>query len=83
MNEKIITKPYSSSYASGWESCFLKKPQDWLDILHPEVIVKSPDGFRWNDGVTWETPMRKEEFERRIVFCTLLNVNLFINPKEK
>lgn len=72
ISSQIITKPYSSEYSSGWERCFLKKPQDWLDSLYKGCVVKSPDGFRWNDGVDWETPMRKEEFEKRLPYCTLL-----------
>lgn len=70
-NATIQTKPYSSSYSDGWERCFLKKPQEWLDSLYAGTVVKSRDGFR--DG-TWETPMRKEEFENRLTYCTLYNM---------
>lgn len=75
-NDNIQTKPYSSAYSSGWEKCFLKKPQEWLDILYPETHVKSPDGFRWEDGITWETLMRREEFEKRLQYCTILKQKL-------
>lgn len=74
---EIKSKPYSSSYSDGWDRCFLKKPQEWLDLLYAGIHVKSHDGFRWNDGITWETPIRKEEFEKRLQHCTIISeINL-------
>lgn len=73
-NDPILSKPYSSAYASGWEACFLKKPQEWLDIIYGGTVqMLDPDGFREKDGATWETPMKREEFERRFQHCTILN----------
>ena len=66
-NAPIQTKPYTSAYSEGWERCFYKKPQDWLDTLYPELIIRSHDGFR--DG-TWETKMSRSEFENRLIHCT-------------
>ena len=77
-NAPIQSKPFSSAYGNGWENIFLKKPQDWLDLLYPNLIVRSHDGFRWDDGVTWETPMRREEFEKRLSYCTVLGVAPFL-----
>lgn len=75
-NDPIKTKPFSSSYGDSWERIYLKKPQQWLELLYPDCIVKSPDGFRWDDGVTWETPIKKKEFEKRLPYCTMLFINL-------
>ena len=80
-NDPIQTKPYSSSYSDGWERAFCKKPQEWLQIIHGDSIkMLDPDGFRENDGVSWETPMTKKEFEKRFVHCTIIGYNLMDNP---
>lgn len=71
-NDAIKSKPYSSSYASGWENAFLKKPQEWLDSLYPEVRIKSFNGFEDGENTTWETPMKKEEFLNRFRNCVIV-----------
>jgi hypothetical protein len=74
-NDSLISKPFSSVYADGWDRIYLKKPQEWLDIIHGDSLkMLDPDGFRDNDGVTWETPMTKKEFEKRFQHCTIIGM---------
>ena len=80
-NDEIRTKSYSTSYAEGWDKAFCKKPQEWLEILYGDSIkVLDADGFREKDGVTWETPMTKKEFEKRFTHCTCLGLIMDDKP---
>jgi hypothetical protein len=72
-NDEIRTKAYSTSYAEGWDKAFCKKPQQWFEILYGDSVkMLDPDGFRKEDGVTWETPVTKKEFEKRLPHCTII-----------
>lgn len=70
---EIKTSAYSKQGRDNHDLIFSKKlPSEWLKIIHGDSIrMLDPDGFRENDGVTWETPMTKKEFEKRFVHCTL------------
>lgn len=45
----------------------LKRPDDWGDEIGVNVL--DPDGWR-ADGMSFETPITREEFMRRVVSST-------------
>lgn len=50
----------------------LRTPIQWLE--EPEykgIIVMDPDGWRHNDGVTWDTPITQGDFAMRLFESTI------------
>lgn len=54
-----------------------KTAGEWL-ALHPEITIIDPDGWRRNDGVTFDTRITEQEFTIRVGMCTIwIRNNLF------
>ncbi len=47
----------------------LMTPQEWCDNLGATVL--DADGWRQNDGRQWDDPITREEFDRRLLRCTI------------
>lgn len=68
----IKTNPQNSAYAEGWERIYAKKSaHEWLETM-PFVRVMDPDGWREDDGVTMDTPIKWSDFQRRLNMSTLI-----------
>lgn len=46
----------------------LRTPEQWCEVTGVEIL--DPDGWRM-DGQHFEEPIGFEEFERRLVYCTI------------
>lgn len=72
--QEIKTKPQTSKYAEGWDRIFAKKTAyEWLSSM-PGVVVYDPDGWRMNDGVTMETPIKWSDFQYRLNMSTCMGL---------
>lgn len=56
----------------NWDKIFppKKSSHDWLKEM-PKVELIDPDGWRENDGVTLETKITQEDFNRRLNCSTI------------
>lgn len=67
----IKTNPQNSSYAEGWEKVFAKKSaHEWLENM--DIMIIDPDGWRYDDGVTMDTPISWKEFQERLNISTVV-----------
>ncbi len=72
----IKTSPQNSAYSDGWDKVFAKKSaNEWLKTM-PDVVMSDPDGWRQNDGVDMDTPIKWLDFQQRLSRSTIL----FNNP---
>jgi len=81
----IKTSPQNSTYAEGWEKVFAKKSaNEWLKTM-PDVQMMNPDGWRQNDGVDMDTPIKWSDFQYRLNLSTILSTTLedFLLQKSK
>lgn len=72
--DKIQTKGILSEQGrKNWDNIFKKQDaESWRKELYPHLTIYDPDGWRYKDGVTLETPISRVEFERRLSECTCL-----------
>lgn len=78
---EIKTSAYSANGRKNHDRIFAKKPAHiWAEEMG--VMIKSPDGFRWDDGVTMETPINYSEFQRRLPYCTVLAFPFVISGED-
>ena len=53
----------------------LKTSEEWKKELYPNTIILDPDGWdRKNFYQSWDEPITKEEFERRLRESTIQEV---------
>ncbi len=68
----IKTDPLTRAYSDGWDRIYAKKPAtEWLKEDSIQMI--DPDGWREDDGVTLDTPIKYSEFQRRLNLSTIIN----------
>jgi hypothetical protein len=68
----IKTSPQNSTYAENWDKIFAKKSSnEWLEKYSKDVIILDPDGWRQNDGVDMETPIKWADFQHRLSMSTI------------
>ena len=68
--DEIKSKILSSQGRQNHDRIFAKKSaHEWLK--DEAVTMMDPDGWRWNDGVTMDTPISYSEFQKRLVHCTV------------
>jgi len=68
--DSIKSKILSSQGRQNHDRIFAKKSaHEWLK--DEAVTMMDPDGWRWNDGVTMDTPISYSEFQKRLVHCTV------------
>lgn len=65
--DSLISKPFSSAYSDGWDKIYMKRPQEWIDIICGKTRPFSMEKFRKLNAEFWQTPMTRKQFE------TLLN----------
>lgn len=69
--DEIKSKILSAQGRKNHDRIFAKKSaHEWLK--DETVTVIDPDGWRWDDGVTMETPIPYIEFQKRLMQCTVL-----------
>jgi hypothetical protein len=67
----IKTGIQNKAYDEGWERIFAKKTaHEWLETM-PDIRLLDPDGWRWNDGVTLDTPIKWSDFNNRLNHSTI------------
>lgn len=47
----------------------MKTPEEWCAELGARIA--DPDGWRGHDGRPWTDPISREEFDRRLMVCTI------------
>lgn len=68
----IKTKAPNRSFWNNYDKIFRRKTAiEWCVLEN--VTILDADGFKWDDGVTVDTPISYKEFCKRIVYCTTLN----------
>jgi hypothetical protein len=68
--DEIKSKILSSQGRQNHDRIFAKKSaHEWLK--DEAVTMMDPDGWRYNDGVTLDTPISYKEFQKRLVHCTV------------
>ena len=56
-NDSLISKPFSSAYADGWDKIYLKTPEEWSLICGQNL-----QNLDFSDKF-WETPISRKQFE--------------------
>lgn len=65
------TSPQNSKYAEGWDRIFTKKSaHEWLKEI-PNTTILDADGWRYDDGVTLDTPIKWSDFQKRLNESTI------------
>jgi hypothetical protein len=68
--DEIKSKILSSQGRQNHDRIFAKKSaHEWLK--DETVTMMDPDGWRYDDGVTMDTPISYSEFQKRLVHCTV------------
>jgi hypothetical protein len=68
--DEIKSKALTASGRENYDKIFAKKSaNEWLKS--ESVKILDPDGWRWDDGVTLDTPISYSEFQKRLVHCTV------------
>lgn len=57
-NDSLISKPFSSAYADGWDKIYLKTPKEWYDICDQD-----PQDLDFSDKF-WGTSITAKEFQK-------------------
>jgi len=57
-NDSLISKPFSSAYADGWDKIYLKTPEEWSLICG-----QNPQNLDFPEGQFWKTPITRKQFE--------------------
>ena len=69
--DTIASRISTPMYRKGWDLAFAKKTAiEWAEL--DEIVILDPDGFRYDDGITIETPISYAEYSKRIPFSTIL-----------
>jgi hypothetical protein len=69
----IQTKPSNEASRRGWDRAFAKKTtQEWVEFEDNQVVIYDPDGWRYDDGVTLDTPISYKEFCKRLNESTVI-----------
>ena len=68
--DTIASRISTPMYRKGWDYIFAKKTAiEWAKL--DEIVILDPDGFRYDDGITVETPISYAEYSKRIPFSTI------------
>lgn len=71
--DEIKSKTLSSEGRKNHDRIFAKKSaHEWLK--DESVRMLDPDGWRYDDGVTMDTPISYKEFQKRLVQSTVMGV---------
>lgn len=71
--DEIKSKALSEQGRKNWDNIFKKQSAwKWLEELnYGKYTILDPDGWRYNDGITMDTPISKSEFHRRFSESTV------------
>lgn len=69
----IKTNPQSKQYADGWDRIFAKKTaHEWLKE-EKDIQILDPEGWKKDDGVTLDTPIKWSDFQQRLYMSTIVH----------
>ena len=69
--DTIASRISTPMYRKGWDLIFAKKTAiEWAKF--DGIVILDPDGFRYDDGITAETPISYAEYSKHITFSTVL-----------
>lgn len=66
-----VAAPVTEPGGAGVTPGSLRTPEEWLRELHPGMRVLDPDGWRGRDGIGWDEPIGRLEFEERLAKSTV------------
>lgn len=70
--DNIASRISTPMYQKGWDQIFAEKSAyEWLETI-PDVQMMDPDGWRQNDGVDMDTPIKWSDFQKRLNMSTIL-----------
>lgn len=71
--DEIKSKALSQKGRDNWDNIFKKQTAwDWLKELdYGKYTILDPDGWRYDDGVTMDTPITKSDFFTRFNASTV------------
>lgn len=68
--DEIKSKALTAAGRENYDRIFAKKSaHEWLK--DENITILDPDGWRYDDGVTMDTPISHKEFQKRLVQCTV------------
>lgn len=71
--DEIKSKALTAAGRENYDRIFAKKSaHEWLK--DENVTILDPDGWRYDDGVTMDTPISYKEFQKRLVQCTVIGL---------
>ena len=72
--DEIKSKGLSSKGRDNWDRIFKKQSAyDWLkELRYDEYTILDPDGWRYDDKVTLDTPITRSDFFRRFNESTVM-----------
>lgn len=72
--DEIKSKTSTSQYRENYSNIYPEKKSShrWLKEFHPETVILDPDGWRYDDGVTMETRITKDDFNKRFGESTVM-----------
>ena len=72
--DEIKSKGLSKQGRNNWDRIFKKQSAyDWLkELKYEKYTILDPDGWRYHDGITMDTPISKSEFHRRFNESTVM-----------
>lgn len=72
--DEIKSKGLTNQGRDNWDRIFKKQSAaDWLKELgYDEYTILDPDGWRYNDGVTLDTPINRSDFFKRFNESTVM-----------
>jgi hypothetical protein len=72
--DDIKSKALSERGRANWDNIFKKQSAwDWLKELgYDNYTILDPDGWRYDDGVSLDTPITKSDFNRRFSESTVM-----------
>jgi len=72
-NAEIKTSAYSDQGRVNHDRIFAKKSAyEWMEDEDGFYWVKNFNGWDWDDGVTMETPISYQEFQKRLQHCIVM-----------
>lgn len=73
-NDEIKSRSYSKTGRDNHDRIFAKKTaQGWLDYFNCSIKIIDPDGWRQQDGITLDTPIKFNDFLYRLQLSTCYN----------
>ena len=79
--DSIHSRVLSQEGRDNWDKIFCKKKsgKEWMiELYSADDLILDPDGWRWNDSITLETPISISDFHNRFSHCTLRHLPVLL-----